>query len=130
METRTSHSSPCFLRVADANAASSASKMISLSTLFSLETASTTNRISLFTSWPPAKTQSLSAPDPTSFASRTPYIDNRSIYPSKRRQSRPSYLRELYAHGEIIHFHLDALAVRTTQHARVPLAPVARYREL
>src|SRR6185369_5494642 len=48
METRASHSSPCFLRVAAASAASSASKMISLSTPFSFETASTTIRISLF----------------------------------------------------------------------------------
>src|SRR5579872_4336771 len=55
MATRTSQSSPCFLRVADASAASSASKMISLSTPFSFETASTTIRISLFiqsSSWP------------------------------------------------------------------------------
>src|SRR5215472_6628900 len=50
MATRTSHSSPCFLRVAEASAASSASKITSLSTPFSLETASTTIRISLFTS--------------------------------------------------------------------------------
>src|ERR1700734_2109084 len=49
MATRASHSSPCFLRVADARAASSASKITSLSTPFSLETASTTIRISLFT---------------------------------------------------------------------------------
>src|SRR5581483_4474584 len=49
MATRTSHSSPCFLRVAEASAASRASKMTSLSTPFSLETASTTIRISLFT---------------------------------------------------------------------------------
>src|SRR5215813_6923775 len=49
IETRTSHSSPCFLRVAEARAASSASKITSLSTPFSLETASTTIRISLFT---------------------------------------------------------------------------------
>src|ERR1700678_3665951 len=48
IETRTSSSSPCFLRVADASAASSASKMISLSTPFSLETASTASKISLF----------------------------------------------------------------------------------
>src|ERR1700722_11096289 len=48
MATRTSNSSPCFLRVADASAASSASKMISLSTPFSLETASTAIKISLF----------------------------------------------------------------------------------
>src|SRR5579862_390406 len=49
MATRTSHSSPCFLRVAEASAASSASKITSLSTPFSLDTASTTIRISLFT---------------------------------------------------------------------------------
>src|SRR6185437_13286758 len=49
MATRASHSSPCFLRVADARAASSASKITSLSTPFSFETASTTIRISLFT---------------------------------------------------------------------------------
>ena len=54
MVTRTSMSSPYRLRVADASAASSASKMISLSTPFSLETASTTIRISLFISRPPA----------------------------------------------------------------------------
>src|SRR5690348_11419270 len=48
METRASMSPPCFLRVADASAASSASKITLLSTPFSLETASTTNRISLF----------------------------------------------------------------------------------
>src|SRR5579863_1962399 len=49
MATRASHSSPYFLRVAEARAASSASKITSLSTPFSLETASTTIRISLFT---------------------------------------------------------------------------------
>src|SRR5580658_1701385 len=48
MDTRTSSSSPCFLRVADASAASSASNMISLSTPFSLDTASTAIKISLF----------------------------------------------------------------------------------
>src|SRR6185312_1003418 len=48
MATRASMSPPCFLRVADARAASSASKITLLSTPFSLETASTTNRISLF----------------------------------------------------------------------------------
>src|SRR5271168_4567161 len=48
MDTRTSNSSPYFLRVADASAASSASKIISLSTPFSLETASTAINISLF----------------------------------------------------------------------------------
>src|ERR1700681_704384 len=48
IETRTSNSSPCFLRVADASAASRASKIISLSTPFSLETASTAIKISLF----------------------------------------------------------------------------------
>src|ERR1700753_7551 len=48
IDTRTSSSSPCFFRVADASAASSASKMISLSTPFSFETASTAIKISLF----------------------------------------------------------------------------------
>src|SRR5271167_1349317 len=48
MATRTSNSSPCFLRVAEASAASSASNIISLSTPFSLETASTAIKISLF----------------------------------------------------------------------------------
>src|SRR6185437_16746129 len=65
MATRASHSSPCFLRVAEARAASSASKITSLSTPFSLETASTTIRISLFTTvtsrqlflWPPLTRQ-------------------------------------------------------------------------
>src|SRR6056297_2674894 len=47
MDTRTSMSSPWRLRVADASAASIASKIISLSTPFSFETASTTIRISL-----------------------------------------------------------------------------------
>src|SRR6056297_4255450 len=47
MATRTSISSPWRLRVADASAASIASKIISLSTPFSFETASTTIRISL-----------------------------------------------------------------------------------
>src|ERR1700688_1529208 len=52
IETRTSSSSPCFLRVADASAASSASNIISLSTPFSLETASTAIKISLFIKLP------------------------------------------------------------------------------
>src|SRR5579863_1739874 len=56
MATRTSHSSPCFLRVAEASAASSASKITSLSTPFSLDTASTTIRISLFTTLVPSVT--------------------------------------------------------------------------
>src|SRR3974390_2929301 len=57
MATRTSSSSPCFLRVADASAASSASKIISLLSPFSFETASTAIKISLFmvrTSSPPS----------------------------------------------------------------------------
>src|SRR6185295_14427542 len=100
METRTSHSSPCFLRVAEASAASSAPKMISLSTLFSFETASTTSKISLFMIYLPSL---------------------------QRRQSRPADFREPYAHGEIVHVHLDVLAVGLAQHARVALAPVARH---
>ena len=51
--TRTSHSSLFLRRAAAASAASSASKMISLSTPFSLETASTTRRISLFIAFYP-----------------------------------------------------------------------------
>src|SRR5210317_2281078 len=43
-------SSPCFLRVADASAASIASNMMSFSTPFSFETASTTIKISLLIS--------------------------------------------------------------------------------
>src|SRR5580698_2898195 len=61
MATRASHSSPCFLRVAEAKAASSASKITSLSSPFSLETASTTIRISLFTAVVPRKPLSLRA---------------------------------------------------------------------
>src|SRR5579863_10301955 len=64
MATRTSHSSPCFLRVAEARAASSASKITSLSTPFSLETASTTIRISLFTAVIPRKPLSPRATHP------------------------------------------------------------------
>src|SRR3984885_7501303 len=59
MTTRASHSSLCFLRVAEASAASSASKITSLSTPFSLETASTTIRISLFTAVLPLNAFSL-----------------------------------------------------------------------
>ena len=50
METRTPISSSLRLRAADASAASSASKIISFPTPFSLETASTTSRISLLIS--------------------------------------------------------------------------------
>src|SRR6185369_601731 len=40
----------CFLQIAETSATSNTPKMISLSTLFSLETTSTTSKISLFTS--------------------------------------------------------------------------------
>src|SRR4029079_11141642 len=134
METRTSHSSPCFLRVAEASAASSAPKMISLSTAFSFETASTTNRISLFTphglrpargacgSWSSA----VRCADVVRVAKNTNYLPN----PSQRRESRPLDLREPYAHGEIVHVHPDALAIRVAQHPGVALAAFARHREL
>src|SRR5690349_6483330 len=101
METRTSHSSPCFLRVAEASAASSAPKMISLSTLFSLETASTTSRISLF-------------------------MGLSTFLLSQRRQTRPVDLGEPDAHREVVHFQLDALAIRLAQHAGVTLAAITR----
>src|SRR5919108_6530430 len=104
MATRTSHSSPCFLRVADASAASSAPKMISLSTLFSFETASTTNKISLFMAL--------------------------TTLGSQRSQPRPADLGEPDAHRKIVHFHLDAVAVRPAQHAGVALAAVARRQQL
>src|SRR4051812_9382560 len=124
METRTSHSSPCFLRVAEASAASSASKMISLSTLFSFETASTTSRISLFILRTP------STFNRRSLRERRTSIFKTNYQASQWRQARPTYLRELYAHGEIVHIHLDALAVGPAQHARVSLAPVARHLQL
>src|SRR5690349_18502715 len=104
METRTSHSSPCFLRVAEASAASSAPKMISLSTLFSFDTASTTSRISLFMVYLPSSLQ--------------------RCEPSSRN------LGNLQTHGKIVHVHLDALAVRPAQHTGVALAPVARHTQL
>src|SRR5512135_3076448 len=79
-------SSPYFLRVADASAASSASKMISLSTPFSFETASTTIRISLFISRPPAARGS-----------------------SLRRQVRLANATERQRPAPAVHFHLDRL---------------------
>ena len=63
--TRTSMSSPCLRRVAEASAASSASKMISRATPFSLDTASTTSRICLFMSRLPLPG---GGPQPTSLA--------------------------------------------------------------
>src|SRR6188508_1238956 len=124
METRTSHSSPCFLRVAEASAASSASKMISLSTLFSFETASTTSRISLFI------TRTPSTFNRRSLRERRTLNFMPSYQSSQRGESCPADLCELYAHGEIVHIHLDALAVRTAKHARVSLAAIARHLEL
>src|SRR5512144_600342 len=86
MATRTSISSPYFLRVADASAASSASKMISLSTPFSFETASTTIRISLFISRPPA--------------ARGSNLRRQVRLPNSTERQRPALA---------VHFHLDRL---------------------
>src|SRR6185312_15444713 len=104
MATRASHSSPYFLRVAEARAASSASKITSLSTPFSLETASTTIRISLFTLLPLAKLLACQ-PGLTNLCKR---------------------------HGNALPVYLerDAGLVRRQQRAGVAAAPVARRGEL
>src|SRR5215831_17342115 len=108
MATRASHSSPCFLRVADASAASSASKITSLSTPFSLETASTTIRISLFT------------------ASRT---SMRRAAPSAG-QSRLANLCERHAYVLFVDLKLDTPLTHAQQRAGVATAPRARLLEL
>src|SRR6187431_1551063 len=108
MATRTSHSSPCFLRVAEASAASSASKMISLSTPFSLETASTTIRISLFIVRPP---------------------DSREC--SKlRRQVRLAYVRDRYGMALPVHRDLDRRRRHCCQRPCEPPPAVDRRDEL
>src|SRR3954470_1310386 len=84
METRTSMPSPWRRRVADARAASSASKIISLSTPFSLETASTTIRISLFILRTPAFVRS-----------------------GFRRHARLVYSVDRQLHRAVIHFQND-----------------------
>src|SRR6516162_7162082 len=104
MATRTSHSSPCFLRVADASAASSASKITSLSTPFSLETASTTIRISLFTCLNPP--------------------------PHSRREPCLTDLLERHAHALLVHLQSHTRIVHRQQRARVTAPPRARRRQL
>src|SRR5207248_2564443 len=108
MATRTSHSSPCFLRVADASAASSASKITSLSTPFSLETASTTIRISLFT------------------VPRTSLTRER---PSGRKP-RLANLRKPHRHALAVDLERDAALVHRQQRSGVAPPPGARLPEL
>src|SRR5882672_11055548 len=98
MATRTSSSSPCFLRVADASAASSASKMISLSTPFSFETASTAIRISLF----------------------MVLLDSSSLRPQSRLLN--SFQRQVVRLA--VDFHYNRVALDRLQPADVPPAPV------
>src|SRR6266446_3316972 len=108
MATRTSHSSPCFLRVADASAASSASKITSLSTPFSLETASTTIRISLFT------------------VPRTSLTRER---PSGRKP-RLANLRKPHRHALAVDLERDAALIHREQRSGVAPPPGARLLEL
>src|SRR5207248_6728348 len=108
MATRTSHSSPCFLRVADASAASSASKITSLSTPFSLETASTTIRISLFT------------------VPRTSLTHER---PSGRKP-RFANLCKPHRHALAVDLERDAALIHREQHSGVAPPPGARLLEL
>src|SRR5579885_1554311 len=107
MATRASHSSPYFLRVAEARAASSASKITSLSTPFSLETASTTIRISLFT------TVHLSP------ASR-----------GLTRQSRLTNLCKRHRHPLPVDLERDAGLVRRDERSGIAAPSLARHREL
>src|SRR6185312_14136836 len=120
MDTRTSNSSPCFLRVADASAASRASKMTSLSTPFSFETASTTMRISLFIS--------------TGFA-RTPQRDRAARDPLRvvkksSCQTRLGDLRERHLHALPVYLDGNALPIHGHQRARVTTAPGTRNLQL
>src|SRR5438874_783592 len=108
MATRTSHSSPCFLRVADASAASSASKITSLSTPFSLETASTTIRISLFT------------------VPRTSLTHER---PSGRKP-RLANLRKPHRHAFAVDLERDAALIHREQRPGVAPPPGARLLDL
>src|SRR6476619_1585954 len=107
METRASHSSPCFLRVAEASAASSASKITSLSTPFSFETASTTIKISLFMS------------------------KSRHTAPGTLR-SKPRFtdFPEGHLYLLLINFHRNARIVRRQQRARITAAALARRPQL
>src|SRR5215468_1108327 len=114
MATRTSHSSPCFLRVADASAASSASKITSLSTPFSLETASTTIRISLFTSVVP----------------HVPACASGRLHPSLGREPCLANLGERHGHLLAVDLERDARLVHGQELAGVASAALARLLEL
>src|ERR1700733_15427108 len=105
MATRTYHSSPCFLRVAEARAASSASKMTSLSTPFSFETASTTIRISLFISYS------------SSLCARRPL--------SQRGQSRLRNLAKWHIHALPVDLEGHSSRGHFLQHSRVAAPSVA-----
>src|SRR5690349_8909413 len=109
METRASISPPCFLRVADASAASSASNMTFLSTPFSLETASTTSSISLF----------------ITCSSRSTFQFMFVV----RHQSRLGHVGERQLVQLAIHLDQHLAGLEAAQGARVTLAPVARHRE-
>src|SRR5580700_5585928 len=110
MATRTSHSSPCFLRVADASAASSASKMTSLSTPFSFETASTTIRISLF-------------------ISKAPHIP-RAAHLSQGSQSRLRNLAKWHIHALPVDLQGHTGRGNLLHHTRVAPPSVARRHQL
>src|ERR1700757_3471544 len=110
MATRASHSSPCFLRVADASAASSASKITSLSTPFSLETGSTTIRISLFTRL---------------------YLSNRaSVHLRLGGEPRLANLRECHRHPFPVDVERNALLIDREQLPRIAAPPRARLLQL
>src|SRR5687767_14382350 len=100
-------SSPSFVRVADASAASSASKMISLSTPFSFDTFSTTVRISLFILYPPGAREY-----------------------SVRRQVRLAYARDRQHPPPSIHLDLHRLAASRAQRPLVPTPSIERLGEL
>src|ERR1700753_4320932 len=108
METRTSHSSPCFFRVADASAASRASKMTSLSTPFSFETASTTIKISLFTRLHPTTHTKMA-------------LGSYGLPGEVRLRD----LLQVPLHLLLIHFQLDPRGGGRLQQAGVPPAPRA-----
>ena len=115
MATRASHSSPCFLRVAEASAASSASKMTSLSTPFSLETASTTIRISLFTV---VRTSRCPAPGPE------------DPHPLIGGEPRFANLLKRQRHVLLVHLERDAAVIHRQQLPGVAAAPGARVLQL
>src|SRR4029077_17003106 len=106
MATRASHSSPCFLRLADASAASSASKITSLSTPFSLETASTTIRISLFT--------------------RQYLVKFRRRGRASGGEPRLANLRERDRYPLLVHCERDPIVIDREQLPRITAAPGAR----